>query len=101
MQSSQILTRPKVRIVVFASGWNPKQEYDNNLVKSFVKDGYSVDVVSYDQNTKTINPKMTYARAYNYTIGENTCVKRKARDLLDKTKAQEVKKELDIKKLLD
>ena len=95
MQASQILTRPKIRIVVFASGWNPKQEYDNNLVKSFVKDGYSVDMVSYDQNTKTINPQMSYATAYNYTVGGNAYVKRKAKNLLNADEMQKVKKELN------
>ena len=94
MQASQILTRPKIRIVVFASGWNPKQEYDNNLVKK-LQSKYDIDVISYDQNTRTIKPQMSYATAYNYTVGGNTYVKRKAKNLLNADEMQKVKKELN------
>ena len=38
---------------------------------------------------------MSYATAYNYTVGENTYVKRKAKNLLNADEIQKVKKELN------
>lgn len=86
--SSNLLDKPKIRIVIFASGWNPKQEYDNKLVKQLVKDGYNIDVFSYDSNKAK---RVQSAKA----VKPNSNVKRIERNLLDPTEAQEVKKELN------
>ncbi len=98
MQKSQIANKPKIRIVVFASGWNSKQEYDNKLVKA-LQSKYDIDVISYDNNKNTIkntiNTKMSHDTEHHYTVGGNTDVKRKVKDLLNETEAQKVKKELN------
>ena len=92
MQLSQLLSEPstqKIRIVVFASGWNPKQEYDNALVTKLTQNGYKVDVVSYD----TGEGDVAFNNNTNFKKAEN--VKRITINLLDKTTVQKVKKELN------
>lgn len=88
MQASQILTIPKIRIVVFASGWKKTQEYDNKLVTQLVQDGYKIDVFSYDSN------KVESVQSAK-TVKPNSNVKRIERNLLDPTTAQALIKELN------
>jgi hypothetical protein len=40
--------RRKVSVTIFGSGFSEEQEYDNQLIKRLIKEGYDVDVISID-----------------------------------------------------
>ncbi len=103
MQSSSrinFLDKPKIRIVVLASGWNKTQEYDNALVKKFIEDGYVVDVVSYDNKSENIDQNMSIGIPYYYVVDGSEKKEIITRGLLDDDKAT-IKIARKVENLLD